>query len=109
VDAFFHLTQEIFRRIKGLGLTNLYTENEDIRTCCKKLMALALLSCDEVEAAYHNLRSSSSVFVKESLRQLFLYFETQWLTGLPIEIWNVHGLDHRTNNYCEGILNILAN
>ncbi|CAF4501536.1 unnamed protein product [Rotaria socialis] len=39
--CFFHYTQAIFRRIQALGLTTLYFQNSEIRSCCRKLMALA--------------------------------------------------------------------
>ena len=65
-------------------------------------MALALLPCEEVEISFQNLRSTCSSAARQTLRQLFLYFETQWMTNVPIEVWNVHGYSHRTNNNCEG-------
>ncbi|CAF3775216.1 unnamed protein product [Rotaria sp. Silwood1] len=65
-------------------------------------MALALLPPQEVETAFYNIRASENNKVKQELRQLFLYFENQWLTNTPVEMWNVHGCEQRTNNTCEG-------
>ncbi|CAF1535446.1 unnamed protein product [Rotaria sp. Silwood1] len=64
-------------------------------------MALALLPPQEVETAFYNIRASENNKVKQELRQLFLYFENQWLTNTPVEMWNVHGCEQRTNNTCE--------
>ncbi len=79
-----------------------YADDEEIRGCCRKLMALALLPLDEVETSFYNLRVTCATAVKQALRQLFLYFENQWITDVPVEIWNVHRYHHRTNNNCEG-------
>ncbi|CAF4419126.1 unnamed protein product, partial [Rotaria magnacalcarata] len=40
--CFFHFTQAIYRRIQSLGLITSYSQDSDIRICCRKLMALAL-------------------------------------------------------------------
>ena len=47
-------------------------------------MALALLPCGEAEAAYYNLRSTSLTPVKDTLRQLFMYFDKQWINDVSI-------------------------
>ncbi|CAF4869734.1 unnamed protein product [Rotaria socialis] len=105
--CFFHYTQAIFRRIRALGLTTLYFQNSEIRSCCRKLMALALLPIDKIESSFHSLRVKSSTMVNQELHQLFLYFNHQWLVNIPLKIWNVYGCHHRTNNNCEGFHNRL--
>ncbi|CAF4646427.1 unnamed protein product [Rotaria socialis] len=105
--CFFHYTQAIFRRIRALGLTTLYFQNSEIRSCCRKLMALALLPIDKIESSFHSLRVKSSTMVNQELHQLFLYFNHQWLVNVPLKIWNVYGCHHRTNNNCEGFHNRL--
>ncbi|CAF3034371.1 unnamed protein product, partial [Rotaria sp. Silwood2] len=101
--CYFHYTQAIYRRIQSLGLSTAYSQDEEIRYCCRKLMAIALLPIEEVENSYYNLRSTSSTKVKEELRQLFMYFDSYWMNDLPLKLWNVHGCQYRTNNNCEGI------
>ncbi|CAF2142131.1 unnamed protein product [Rotaria magnacalcarata] len=54
--CYFHHIQSIYRRIQNLGLATVYSEDEEIRTCCRKLMALAFLPLDEVESSFYNLR-----------------------------------------------------
>jgi hypothetical protein len=66
-------------------------------------MALPLLPIQEVETSFYNLRATADQTVKKQLRELFLYFDDYWLNNIPIEMWNVHGHQHRTNNICEGI------
>lgn len=66
-------------------------------------MALALLPLHEVETSFYHLRSTVDARVKEELRQLFLYYDDYWMNNVPVEMWNVYGCQHRTNNTCEGI------
>ncbi|CAF3615074.1 unnamed protein product [Rotaria sp. Silwood1] len=70
-------------------------------------MALALLPVDQVESSFYILRKTASATVKQELHQLFLYFDNQWITNVPLNIWNVHAFHHRTNNNCEGFHNRL--
>ena len=101
--CYFHHCQAIYRRIQNLGLTTAYSQDDEIRSYCRKLMALALLPVDEVETSFYNLRATSNTKVKEELRQLFLYYDDYWMNTIPLEMWNVYGSVHRTNNTCEGI------
>ena len=83
-----------------MGLATNYAENEDIRTQCRHLMALSLLPINEIDKQYQRLRAISS----SSLQDLFLYFERQWMRGsVPMQMWNFHDFDQRTNNICEGM------
>ncbi|CAF4210512.1 unnamed protein product [Rotaria magnacalcarata] len=105
--CYFHHIQSIYRRIQNLGLATVYSEDEEIRTCCRKLMALAFLPLDKVESSFYNLRGIVNSRVKELLHQLFLYHDDYWMNKVPLEMWNVHGIQHRTNNSCEGFHNRL--
>jgi hypothetical protein len=71
------------------------------KSCCRKLMALALLPPDEVETSFSNLRATARVEVKKELCQLFLYYDDYWINTVPLEMWNVYRCKHRTNNICE--------
>ena len=75
--VFFHLTQAVNRRVKNLGLSTNYATDIDIRSCVRKLMALATLPLDKVQLAFYDLRTNSSENIKQALHQLFLYFENQ--------------------------------
>ncbi|CAM4809277.1 unnamed protein product [Rotaria magnacalcarata] len=89
------------------SLITSYSQDSDIRICCRKLMALALLPIDQIETSFYNLRTKSSAAVKQELHQLFLYFDHQWIANVPMKMWSVHGYQHRTNNNCEGFHNRL--
>ncbi|CAF1345877.1 unnamed protein product [Rotaria sordida] len=84
-----------------------YVDDIDIRTSVRKLMTLALLPVDKVQVAFDDLRTNSSDNVKETLHQLFVYFDNQWMEETPLSVWNTHGLRHRTNSICEGFHNHL--
>ena len=66
-------------------------------------MALPFLPVHEIETAFYNLRTTLDATVKQQLRQLLLYFDEHWMNNVPLEMWNVYGSQHRTNNTCEGI------
>ncbi|CAF1525012.1 unnamed protein product [Adineta ricciae] len=100
--CFYHYSQCLYRRIQSTGLATAYSQDEALRSCCKKLMALPFLPINEVENAFYSLRTTADQEVKKKLRDLFLYFDDYWLNTVPVEMWNIHGCDHRTNNICEG-------
>ncbi|CAF1280202.1 unnamed protein product [Didymodactylos carnosus] len=45
----FHFVQSLYRRIQTLGLATAYSQDEGIRSCCRKLMALPFLPVHEAE------------------------------------------------------------
>ncbi|CAF0766253.1 unnamed protein product [Adineta steineri] len=105
--CYFHFNQSIYRRIQNLGLATAYSNDDEIRDCCRKLMSLALMPINEVESSFYSLRASLSSKAKQELRQLLLYFDSYWMTQVPLKMWNVYDFHHRTNNNCEGFHNRL--
>ncbi|CAF1653096.1 unnamed protein product, partial [Adineta ricciae] len=99
--CYFHYNQCINRRILSLGLSTTYAEDDEIRSCCRKLMGLCLLPLQEVENQFYNLRASLDSRLKQELRQLFLYFQNHWMIDVPLQMWNFHDTTHRTSNFCE--------
>ena len=106
--CFYHYSQCLYRRIQSTGLATAYSHDESLRSCCKKLMALPFLPIDEVETSFYTLRTTADPEVKKKLRDVFLYFDDYWLNTVPVETWNVHGYNYRTNNICEGLYNIFS-
>lgn len=102
--CYFHYSQSVYRRIQTLGLATAYSNDQEIRSCCRKLISLALMPLDTVETSFYNLRAGLDSRVKQELRQLFLYFDHYWMNEMPLEMWNFFGCQHRTNNSCEGML-----
>ncbi|CAM4848865.1 unnamed protein product, partial [Rotaria magnacalcarata] len=84
-----------------------YSQDESVRSCCRKLMALPLLPIQEVEISFYYLRATADPTVKQQLRELFLYFDEYWINNIPFEMWNIHDNQHRTNSICEGFHNRL--
>ncbi|CAF5027029.1 unnamed protein product [Rotaria sp. Silwood1] len=82
----FHYNQSIYRRIQSLGLATAYSSDDEVRSCCKKLMSLAMMPLQEVETSFYNLRTETNSRVKQELRQLFLYFDQYWMTEVPLEM-----------------------
>ncbi|CAF4647498.1 unnamed protein product, partial [Didymodactylos carnosus] len=95
--CYFHFTQALYRNIQKLGLSTAYRDSESTRIVCRKLMALPLLQLNDIELAFEDLKDDSPV----TLRDLFNYFETFWMTDIPLHLWNVSDLQIRTNNNCE--------
>jgi len=52
VGCNFHFVNAIFRQIQRLGLLAAYHGDECIRTNARKLMALAFVPIDKIEAAF---------------------------------------------------------
>ena len=61
-------------------------------------MALGFVPVNAIEQTFKQLRDAAPL----DLRPLFAYFEQQWLGNVPLKMWNVYGIDIRTNNDCEG-------
>jgi hypothetical protein len=98
VGCYFHYTQSIYKKIKSLGLSNEYKNNEEIRSCSRKLMAIPLLPIEKMELAFESLVNDHP----DSLDPLFDYHESFWME-LPLKLWNVSNLNTKTNNISEGL------
>ncbi|CAF4225036.1 unnamed protein product, partial [Rotaria sordida] len=96
--CYFHFCQAVYRKIQNLGLATHYRDDEHIRDTCRQLMSLALLPCREVEFAFEEIVSKAPPL----LLNLIDYFRNFWFRQMPVELWNVHNLDIRTNNNAEG-------
>ena len=98
MGCYFHHTQAIYKKIKSLGLSNLYKNDENVRSAARKLMSLALLPIDKVGLAFECLFNDHP----DSLDPLFDYYESFWMGSLSPKLWNVSNLVIRTNNAAEG-------
>jgi len=96
--CYFHFTQAIWRQVQHLGLVKQYTAEERIRQPIRQLMALGFLPLSVIHVTFRQLKAAAP----PSVHPLFAYFEQQWLGNVPIKMWNVHNVDIRTNNDCEG-------
>ena len=69
--CYYHYSQCLYRRIQSTGLTTAYSEDESVRSCCKKLMALPLLPVNEVETSFFTIRTTADQETKKKLRDFF--------------------------------------
>ncbi|CAF1277492.1 unnamed protein product [Rotaria sp. Silwood1] len=99
--CFFHFTQAIYRNIQQLGLSSMYNDGGNVKSFCRKLMALALLPETVIEDAYDDLGENLSPDMRTVINDLLEYFQRQWFLKVPISQWCVHGSCIRTNNNAE--------
>ena len=110
--CFFHLTQNIWRKVQGVGLQTQYTEDADLEMLIRLLPALAFAAQNEVSEL---LTLVAQQLPMPEASDLILYFENtvgRFLPGgsfqaplFPIPMWNyfyetLFGLP-RTNNAVE--------
>lgn len=96
--CFFHFTQAVWRKVQSLGLVTFYAQNDAARNTVRQLMALAFLPVAIVRQNFDMLQAASP----DGLEDLFEYFQQFWLSRVPLILWNVHGVEMRTNNFVEG-------
>ncbi|KAL2631004.1 hypothetical protein R1flu_015690 [Riccia fluitans] len=100
--CYFHFTQAIWRKIQQMGLTTVYTNNESIKGRIRQLMALGFLPVPRIREGLQAIIDSLSNAKYDILESLFQYFVSWWCERIPLSMWNVHGIQRRTNNNCEG-------
>jgi len=110
--CFFHLSQNIYRKIQENGLQQRYQEDPDFALNLRMIPALAFVPTDEVVGAFEEL----SDILPQECRPVADYFEDSYI-GRPqrrgrrqptyaIEMWNMHRRSEaelpKTNNSVEG-------
>ena len=55
----FHWTQAVFRRLKKIGLVNLYNQKGKVYILLKKLLSLRLLPFEKIPKMFADLKSQS--------------------------------------------------
>lgn len=122
--CFFHLNQNIWKKIQGLGLSAFYGENVENATKLKMISALAFVPPADVVNSWEELVqilqpwiNQQTPDVKQKIDDLLTYFEINYIgqsiAGVrreprvaPVELWNVRmrTLEHygRTDNEVEG-------
>ena len=115
--CFFHLSQNIWRKIQELGLRQAYIDQREVRLHCKMLAALAFMLSGQVQHGFDMLEESREEENLDNLSPLFEFFEDNYIgrygrggrrrrPRFSTETWNVRtrcvdGLP-RTNNKIEG-------
>ena len=126
-SCFYHLTQNIWRKIPELGLSQMYKNDKNIKLFCGMIDALGFQPGQDVKDGMNYLQS----VCPEELQDLLTYFNSTYVSGnfrsiqipgqigeeqpplrlrrvppmFAPDIWNVHTVTiengHRTNNSCE--------
>ena len=108
----FHLSQCVWRKIQQLQLSQEYQGDEQKRTFCKMLLALAFVPADEIVTAFETVIEN----IPENFEPLVDYFEDTWIgrpfrrgrrnPTFPPDMWSVYSRVQtdlpRTNNAVEG-------
>lgn len=114
----FHLCKNIYRRVQGEGLTELYMNDANFRMTIKMIGALSLVPIEDTLQAFEELAN----YAGEEAQIILDYFETNYVGELrrgrrlaprfAHAIWNMHNRVEnelaRTNNDLEGWHNAFA-
>ncbi|XP_068204568.1 uncharacterized protein [Palaemon carinicauda] len=110
--CFYHLTQNTWRKVQSLGLSNVYKQDESTRHFCGMIDGLAFLPADKIIDGINFLKLNCPTH----LEPLLEYFDSVYVTGTkrrsrqipPLyspEKWSVYEAtvngEDRTNNLCE--------
>lgn len=98
----FHFNQCLWRKVQELGLTEEYKQNAEVRLHIRMCAALAYIPLTEVENGWLSIMEDAPTTSK--LQQFQDYFIEQWMENavVDIDMWNIFGQKHRTNNSVEG-------
>jgi hypothetical protein len=82
----FHWTQAVFRRLKKIGLVNLYNQKGEVYILLKKLLSLHLLPFEKISKMFADLKSQSlsldvNLTQANLLKKFLDYVEKQWITN----------------------------
>lgn len=104
-DCYECVFQAIWRQIQNLGLSVAYSSDDRIKEQVRDQIALAFAPLPLIDATFQTLETTCD----PRLTPLFLYFRNEWMRPGFKRVWNVSGLDIRTNNNVEGWHNRFAN
>ena len=110
--CFFHLSQNVFRKIQELCLQIKYQQDENFAIKAKIIPALAFIPERNVIEAFELLQET----LTSEFDDLLAYFEDKYIGRIkrsrrvtpqyPVNLWNMYertnSLMPRTNNYIEG-------
>ena len=97
-DFLGYIHQAIYRQVQRSSLASEYLHSNKIWRKIRQLMAVGFVEVARIRSTFLQLKHVAP----NILLPLFAYFEQQWLGSVPLAMWNVHEVDIRTNNNCEG-------
>ncbi|CAF1465829.1 unnamed protein product [Adineta ricciae] len=98
IGCHFHFTNSIIRQIQCLNLTTVYRNDEHARSTARQLMTLPFIPLDHTQYIFDKIVDAAPRVMKP----LIDYFENYWIRKMRWSLWNVCGVEHRTNNHVEG-------
>ncbi|CAF1297611.1 unnamed protein product [Adineta steineri] len=96
--CYYHFTNALYRQIQHLGLTAAYRDDEHIRLCTRKLMVLPFVPVNYIQEAFDEVSRQAPDLMEPFVN----YFERFWMRKMKWSLWNVSGVELRTNNWVEG-------
>ena len=116
--CFFHLSQNIWKRIQQNGCAALYENDANFSLLMRMIAAVAFVPVDDVPEAFYDIeREIRDTYDINGVDVILDYFEDNYIgrqrrgrprdiAMFPIEIWNMHHRTQddlpRTNNHIEG-------
>ena len=103
----FHFAQALERKIKKLGLSNIYSDqNCSLRTILRKCIALPFLPAHKIEQEFVELEKEAHASANAAMIEFVDYVRDTWFEDYwPCEQWCVYHKIVRTNNDLEGYHN----
>ena len=98
MDATSIFCQAVYRKVQVLGLSQFYINQESDRIYIRKLLALAFVPIELIPQTFQGLKYDCPV----ELHALLNYFENYWMEVVDHKLWNMYGVQRRTNNNLEG-------
>ncbi len=101
----FHFSQAIWRKVQKVSLASTYRENEKFRTFIRKVMSLAYLPADKIQATtdvlFQETFESLPLSKQQQIGQFKQYVRRFWLTKVGVEKLSVFSFSRATNNDSE--------
>ncbi|CAB4415125.1 unnamed protein product [Rhizophagus irregularis] len=83
-DCHFYLSQSVYYKVQAFGLTFQYASDENISLFVRHTPALAFLLCDNILAAFNELRSNMSPDMLPEVNELLDWFKIYYVHGKVI-------------------------
>jgi len=103
--CWFHYAQALIKRLRKLGLTDAYRNDQETQTIFRCLLSLPLLPIGDIAPGFQELKSllTSQSANSATMTQLFRYVERQWINKSTVGPSRLSVRDNpsRTNNSLE--------
>ena len=90
--------QGVYRKVQVLGLSQFCINQESHRIYIRNLLVLAFVPFELIPQTFQGLKYDCPV----ELHALLNYFENYWMEVVDHKLWNMYGVQRRTNNNLEG-------